>query len=386
MPATGLTGQRMGGTGDTGRYIGLISGTSIDGIDAVLAGFDPEDQSPPRLIASVSVPYSHALQQQLRRLCAGQGSLRDFGEAHVAVAEEFAAAALQLLELARPDAGQVMAIGSHGQTVLHAPTGPSRYSLQLGDPGRLAVLTGLPVVADFRNADIALGGQGAPLVPPFHRAAFARADRSRAVLNVGGIANLTLLPVAGAVRAFDTGPGNTLLDAWARRHLGQPFDHDGAWAAGHQADEALLAALLADPYFAAPPPKSTGPEYFNLRWLEGHLQALPELPEAGCVQATLAALTAESIARALAAAGPFDELGVCGGGAHNSELMRQLRRRLPMPVATTGGWGLEPDWVEATAFAWLARERLHGRPGNLPSATGARQPMALGGLYLSPRL
>jgi anhydro-N-acetylmuramic acid kinase len=264
---------------DPGRYIGLISGTSMDGIDAVLAEFDPANALPPHLAATLSVPYSASLQQQLRRLCAGEGSLRDFGEAHVAVAEEFAAAALRLQALAGN--GPATAIGSHGQTVLHAPYGRHRYSLQVGDPGRLAVRTGLPVVADFRNADIALGGQGAPLVPPFHRAAFARAGHSRATLNIGGIANLTLLPAEGPVRAFDTGPGNTLLDAWARRHLGQPFDRDGAWAAAGEADPGLLAALLADPYFAAPPPKSTGPEYFNLDWLESRLAGLPQQPAPG---------------------------------------------------------------------------------------------------------
>jgi anhydro-N-acetylmuramic acid kinase len=369
-----------------GRYVGLISGTSMDGIDAVLAEFAPTDELPPRLAATLSVPYSDALQQQLRRLCAGSGSLRDFGEAHVAVAEEFAAATLRLLALA--GGGPATAIGSHGQTVLHTPGGRHRYSLQVGDPGRLAVRTGLPVVADFRNADIALGGQGAPLVPPFHLAAFGRAGHSRAVLNVGGIANLTLLPAASPVRAFDTGPGNTLLDAWARRQLGQPFDRDGAWAAAHAADPGLLAALLADPYFVAPPPKSTGPEHFNLDWLEARLAGLAITPEPGVVQATLAELSAASIALALKAeGGDFDELGICGGGAHNGDLLRRLRRHLPeVAITTTASWGLGPDWVEATAFAWLARERLHGRPGNLPSATGASRSIPLGGLYLPGQL
>lgn len=367
------------------RYVGLISGTSMDGIDAVLAEFDPADAEPPRLVATLSVPYSDGLQQQLRRLCAGSGSLQDFGEAHVAVAEEFAAATRRLLALA--GGGPATAIGSHGQTVLHAPGGRHRYSLQVGDPGRLAVRTGLPVVADFRNADIALGGQGAPLVPAFHRAAFARPGHSRAALNIGGIANLTLLPAEGSVRAFDTGPGNTLLDAWARRHLGQPFDEDGAWAATHEADPGLLAALLGDPYFAAAAPKSTGPEHFNLDWLERHLAALSGDLAPGIVQSTLAELSAASIAAALAAEGRFDEIGVCGGGAHNGDLLRRLRRRLPgSTVVTTDEWGLPPDWVEATAFAWLARERLHGRPGNLPSATGASRPAPLGGLYLPAQL
>lgn len=366
-----------------GRYIGLISGTSIDGIDAVLAEFS--DGALPRLAATLSVPYSSSLQAQLRRLCAGDGSLRDFGEAHVAVAEEFAAAALRLLALA--GGGPATAIGSHGQTVLHEPGGRHRYSLQLGDPGRIAARTGLPVVADFRNADIALGGQGAPLVPPFHRAAFARAGHARAVLNIGGIANLTLLPADGPVRAFDTGPGNTLLDAWVHRHLGQPCDLDGAWAASHAVDDRLLADLLADPYFVAPPPKSTGPEYFNLAWLERHLAAQPVPLTPGSVQATLAELSAASIAGALQREGHYRELGVCGGGAHNGDLLDRLRQRLPgLPVVTTATWGIAPDWVEAAAFAWLARERLHGRPGNLPSATGASRPAPLGGVYLPPQL
>lgn len=368
-----------------GRYIGLISGTSMDGIDAVLAEFDAADTAPPRLAATLSVPYSESLQQLLRRLCAGEGSLRSFGEAHVAVAEEFAAAALRLQALA--GGGGATAIGSHGQSVLHVPVGRHCYSLQVGDPGRLAVRTGLPVVADFRNADMALGGQGAPLVPPFHRAAFARAGCHRAVLNIGGIANLTLLPTEGPVRAFDTGPGNTLLDAWANRHLGQPFDRDGAWAAANRVDEELLAALLADPYFAAPPPKSTGPEHFNLAWLESRLAALQRIPAPGSVQATLAELSAASIAAALEAGGRFDELGICGGGVHNSDLLRRLQHRLPrLRVVSTSEWGLDPDWVEATAFAWLARERLHGRPGNLPSATGASRSIPLGGLYLPAQL
>jgi anhydro-N-acetylmuramic acid kinase len=237
-------------------------------------------------------------------------------------------------------------------------------------------------VADFRRRDVALGGQGAPLVPPFHAAAFRHPDIDRAVVNVGGIANVTLLPAAGETTGFDTGPGNCLLDAWIRRHLDRPYDDAGAWASAHAPDAGLLHDLLQHPFFERRPPRSTGREDFNLAWLDRRLRAFPRL-DPGVVQATLLALTATALAGALERYSSAAEIYLCGGGARNRALLDELTRRLqPRTVATTAALGLDPQWVEAAAFAWLARETLGGRPGNLPAVTGARRATVLGGIYL----
>jgi anhydro-N-acetylmuramic acid kinase len=310
-------------------------------------------------------------------------SLARLAALDASVADAFAEAALGLLRMPGIDRAGVTAIGSHGQTVFHDPLG-ARSSLQLGDPSRIAVKTGIPVVADFRRADVALGGHGAPLLPVLHHALFARAEEARAVLNLGGIANLSLLPDAqpDRVRGFDTGPASCLMDEWIERHRGLGYDADGAWAASGRLDADLLDAWLADPWFATPPPKSTGRGQFHLAWVERRTPDL-QARAAADVQRALCELTAASVAAALKSQAPGTaRLLVCGGGVRNGFLMSRLRVRLPgLPVESTEAHGLDPQWVEATAFAWLACRRLRGEPGNLPSVTGASRPAVLGGIY-----
>jgi anhydro-N-acetylmuramic acid kinase len=365
------------------HYIGLISGTSMDGIDAVLARIDEHCLD---IVATATRDYPAALQTELLAAAAdpAASSLVDFGRLHGLVAREFAAAVQELLATSDRQAASVRAIGSHGQTLLHAPGANPPFTLQAGDPGTLAVLTGIPVVADFRNADMALGGQGAPLVPAFHRYAFGSAAEDRALVNIGGIANLTLLPAKGPTTGFDTGPGNTLMDDWFRRHHPGRYDKAGAWASGGRIDARLLAACLADPYLAMPSPKSTGTDYYNGVWLDRMLASLPAEPAPQDVQATLAELTARTIADAFQSDAPAT-VAVCGGGAYNEDLIRRLQSHLPRTrVDTTANWGIEPAWVEAAAFAWLAAERLACRAGNVPSVTGASAAVPLGGVFLPP--
>jgi anhydro-N-acetylmuramic acid kinase len=373
-------------------FLGMISGTSRDGVDAVLAAF-PAGQ--PQLRAAICLPYPADLAARLERLvAAGQRpAATDLPELDVEIAQHFAASALCLLRESGVAAASVRAIGSHGQTVWHEPTGPHPESIQLGNPNLIAQRTGICTVGDFRRADIAAGGQGAPLAPLLHRALFRPASGTRAVLNLGGIANISLVGQDGGVVGFDTGPANCLLDAWIRRHRGEPLDRDGAWAASGSVDPLLLETLLADPYFGKRGPKSTGTEYFNLCWLERLLEPLLEPARPGDhshspadIQATLAELTAATVADAVRPFAPADVL-VCGGGVHNGDLLRRLRMRLPdTPVRSTGEAGLDPDWVEAVLFAWLARERLAGRPQDTRRITGAREPVLLGSVSKPGRL
>jgi anhydro-N-acetylmuramic acid kinase len=355
-------------------FIGLMSGTSMDGIDAALVRFGRADID---LIATQARPYPAPLRERL--LAARQDtSLRTAGDVpdlDTAVGECFRDAANALLASAGIDAADIVAIGSHGQTLRHEPAGDPPFTLQIGKPEVIVAGTRITTVADFRAADIALGGQGAPLAPAFHEWLFRRTGRRRIVLNIGGIANVTLLRGdATATTGFDTGPGNTLLDAWTLKHKGQPCDRDGAWAATGTVDADLLSRLLRDPYFAAAAPKSTGFEHFNLEWLERF--GIAALDPAD-VQATLCQLTAETIADAVF--GEAEEVLACGGGVHNVELMRRLRTVLgDVPLQTTAVAGLDPDWVEAAAFAWLAMRTLAGLPGNLPSVTGAQREAVLG--------
>ena len=369
----------------THTYIGLISGTSMDGIDAVLATVNEQGL---RIEHTLARPYPAELRGELLAAAAkpGETNIEVFGRLHGRVAREFAATVDALLAGSGRKPSDISASGSHGQTVLHAPAADPPFSLQLGDPGVIAALTYIPVVGDFRNSDMALGGEGAPLVPAFHAFAFGAADATRALVNIGGIANVTWLPARGEIKGFDTGPGNTLLDEWYRRHHSEKFDEAGQWAAEGRVQDELLTACLADPYFAAPPPKSTGTDYFCRAWLDRLLVEQTGRPEPPDVQATLAELSAASIADAIRSLGDtLDTLAVCGGGAHNTDLVTRLQRRLPdTRVDTTASWGIEPDWVEAAAFAWLAHERLAGRPGNVPSVTGARHATPLGGIYLPP--
>ena len=389
MPAT-PTEPRTGPDGGPreGLYLGLISGTSADGIDAALVEFDEPPRAhsdsttrtPLHVVAVKTYAYPPALRDRVLALARADAAvaLDDFGHLDVEIGECFADAALALLREARFTPQAVTAIGSHGQTVCHRPGGAHPFTLQIGDPTVIAERTGILTVADFRRADVAAGGQGAPLLPALHAAVFADPAIPRAILNLGGIANATLLVPGNEVIGFDTGPANCLLDAWAARHLGRARDEGGEWAASGKVDDGLLGALLAEPYFAAPPPKSTGREHFNLDWLAAR-------PAAGIapvdVQATLLALSARTIADALRAS-RVREVYACGGGVHNAALMAALRREWPdLRLDTTAALGLDPDFVEAAGFAWLARARLHGEPGNLPSVTGARGPRLLGGVF-----
>lgn len=372
---------------ERGLFIGLISGTSMDAVDAALVELDRDRI---RLLAAHSHPLPEALRTELMALChpggmADRDAIDLLGTTDHCLGELFAAAALALLARSGVAAAAVTAIGSHGQTIRHRPPNnatPHPFSLQIADPNVIAARTGITTVADFRRRDLALGGQGAPLVPPFHLAAFGHPRAHRALINIGGIANLSLLAGGALVSGFDIGPGNCLLDGWIRRHRGLPYDDRGNWAAAHAPDPGLLARLLAHPFFALPPPKSTGREDFHLDWLDAQLADTP-VASPGRVQATLLALTVHTIAAAVRAhAAAADEVYLCGGGAHNDALLECLQRELaPLPVATTAALGLDPDWVEAAAFAWLARQTLLHRPGNLPAVTGAARPAVLGAIY-----
>lgn len=365
----------------TGYFIGLMSGTSMDGIDAALVKFSDTGI---HLEATHQHSWPAPLEQHLRALARSPHvSLHSFGQADSACGEQFAMATLSLLQKAGLTSDQIEAIGSHGQTLHHSPDSSPAFTIQIGDPNRIAQLTGITTVADFRRRDMAAGGQGAPLVPAFHQAIFQQQENTRVILNIGGISNITLLPGhQQPVIGFDTGPGNCLLDYWVNKHSGQSYDQDGAWAASGSLHQPLLDALLEDVYFSQPPPKSTGTEYFSPHWLESRLNNCSPIPAID-VQATLLALTAHSIGDMIKQhAADCESVLVCGGGAHNSCLMRLLDEQLPgVSVASTNIAGMDPDWVEAQAFAWLARETLANRPGNLPSATGASQPVILGGIY-----
>ena len=359
-------------------YLGLISGTSADGIDVALVRFG----SQPEVVTARTFAYPEALRAGVVALArnAAAITLDAYGHLDAAIGACFADAALALLRDARVDAREVAALGSHGQTVCHRPNGPHPFTLQIGDPNVIAERTGVVTVADFRRADLAAGGQGAPLLPALHVAMLADVATPRAILNLGGIANVTLLVPGQPVLGFDTGPAKCLLDAWALRHRGTPRDEGGAWASGGRTDAALLQRLIGDPYFALPPPKSTGREHFNLDWLH------PQLPAGVAdadVQATLLQLSARSVAESLRTHAPgVREVYACGGGVHNGALMDALCGELPdAKVDTTAALGLDPDFVEAVGFAWLARARLEHAPGNLPSVTGARGPRVLGGIY-----
>lgn len=363
-------------------FVGLMSGTSMDAVDAVLVRF-VDDR--PQCLARRATPLPQDLRDALLALAhPGADEIDRAMQLDARLARTFATAVRAVLDDAGIAARKVRAIGSHGQTIRHAPQAAEPYTVQIANPALLAELTGITVVADFRRRDMAAGGQGAPLAPAFHAAFFRRADADVAVVNIGGIANLTVLPCdpADAVRGFDTGPGNGLLDAWTQRYLGVPVDRDGAWAAGGDVDRDLLACLLADPYFAQEPPKSTGREYFHLDWLDRHLARLgaPRAPRD--VAATLVELTAQSIAAACLAQVPAAaEWLIGGGGVHNAHLMARLQAHAPVPLHPTTARGVDADDLEAIGFAWLARRTLLGLPGNLPEVTGARGPRVLGAIH-----
>lgn len=377
------------------RYIGLMSGTSLDGLDAVVldcADGTPGEPLTLALLGHLHRPFAPDLRTNLLDLNrrGGTDELHRAALAANRFAMHAASVVQALLASAGVPAGSVRAIGSHGQTVRHQP-GPHGtvpgYTLQLDNPALLAEQTGIDVVADFRRHDVAAGGQGAPLAPAFHAALFARAGQDTAVLNLGGFANLTLLSADGRVCGFDCGPANCWLDAWWERHHGSPYDADGRWAASGRADPALLQQLGRHPFFALPPPKSTGRDDFHLAGLDAELLKTGRAIAPADVQATLATLTADIVAGDLLRHAPATRaLWVGGGGAHNAHLMQLLRERLPgLSVDTTAALGLQPTQVEAAAFAWLAHRHLERQPGNRPDVTGARGPRVLGACYPATR-
>ena len=373
----------MTAAADDCLFLGLMSGTSVDGIDAGLVRFHGDGaQARPELVFGRTYPWQETMRARLVVLGqrAAALTLEAIGELETAIGLAFANAARMALQDSGFAPAAVTAIGAHGQTLAHRPTGALPFTLQLGDANLIAEHTGIAVIADFRRRDVAAGGHGAPLVPAFHAAILRDAGEQRAVLNLGGIANFTLLPAQGPVRGFDTGPANALLDAWCLRHTGQPFDAGGAFAAQGHVNTALLARLLGEPWFALPPPKSTGRDQFHLEWVEAALTGA-EAP--ADIQATLLALTARSVADALAHTQPDTRrVIVCGGGVHNPVLLAALAEAMPEAVVESSAvHGLNPDFVEAMAFAWLAREHLAGRPGNLPTVTGAAGPRVLGALH-----
>ena len=365
---------------DHGYYIGLMSGTSADAIDAVV--IELADAPRFRLVATHSLPMPDAIRAEIERIVTAENpDLESAAVLDITLGQHFVEAACAVCVQGGLSRSQIRAIGSHGQTIRHRPRHQPPYTLQIGNPAVIAEHTGITTVADFRSRDIAAGGEGAPLVPAFHHWLFADATEHRAVLNLGGIANLTLLPPDGAVGGFDTGPGNTLLDQWIASHkINVRYDAQGRWAASGRVQPWLLDTLLADPYFSRPPPKSTGREHFNLAWLRHAIGGHSIRPED--VQATLVELTAESIARALVSWAPATtRVYVCGGGRNNPTLMRRLAHAWRGHWGGTEELGLDGAWVEASAFAWLAAQTLARRPGNVPAVTGARRPVVLGAVY-----
>jgi len=369
-------------------YIGLMTGTSVDSLDAALVQFNKQDQ--PTILNTHSTSLHEQTQQHVQTLSSsGAGEIDLIRQLDQNIALDSCKAIETLCQKASISPSSVTAIGSHGQTVRHYPTTAHRkgYSLQLGDPNIIAETTGITTVADFRRRDIAAGGQGAPLVPAFHRAAFQSTNNDRIILNLGGIANISYLPKDGKVIGYDTGPANTLMDAWCLKHQKQRFDKDGQWAKTGNCHDELLHMLLADTYFSSAAPKSTGREYFNLSWLERQLETIATKtltpPD---IQATLLELTAITVAQEINRVDPnkLTQIYVCGGGSHNIALMKKLAQHTqPRHLSTTEEIGIKPDWVEAVAFAWLAKQTMHKASGNLPSATGANNEVILGGVYFA---
>lgn len=373
----------MSAASQTKLYIGLMSGTSLDGVDGVLAEFSPNASV--RTIATSHLPFPTALRENLLRLQApSENEIHLEAISGNGLASLYAECVSQLLSNAGISAGQVQAIGAHGQTIRHRPE--CGYTRQTNNPAMLAELTGIDVAADFRSRDIAAGGQGAPLVPAFHHAVFGDNREFRVVANIGGIGNISVLNRDASVIGFDTGPGNVLMDTWISRHLKKAYDDNGAWAASGREIPDLLADMMSDPYFSLPPPKSTGRDLFHADWLDNRLarytSAMPQ-----DVQATLAAFTAETLADTVADYAPnATSMYICGGGAYNTYLLHRLQhalvqRRHPARVHSTGELGIAPNHVEALAFAWLAYCHIERQTANLPSVTGAKGHRILGALY-----
>ena len=355
-------------------FIGLMSGTSMDGIDAALVAISSQHC---KLIDTFDYQLPNTLRQQVADLCVpGDNEIDRLGQADNLLGEHFAAAAQQLMN---SNDVVVTAIGSHGQTIRHRPELQQAFTLQIGDANIIAERCNVTTIADFRRRDMAAGGQGAPLTPAFHQFAFASASHNRAIINIGGMANITPLIKGKATQGFDSGPGNVLMDGWVQQKLGQTFDRDGAWAASGKVDKALLERLLCHPYLAIAAPKSTGREAFNSDWLSTQLNC----EDAADVQATLLEFTAQTIATEITQLDQaIEEIYICGGGAYNQMLMTRLKNLLsPRKVASTGELGIAPEWVEAAAFAWLGQQTLNNLNGNIPAATGANRACVLGAIY-----
>ena len=362
---------------NTDYYIGLISGTSIDGIDCALVQFTDDT---PTVVATHCNPIPATLRAKILRLCKGTGfDLQSLGAIDVEIGRLFAASTNTLLQYAGIPASAITAIGSHGQTVFHAPKGEFPFTMQIGDPNSIAQLTGITTVADFRRRDMVVGGEGAPLAPLLHRNCFGSDTVTRVIVNIGGISNITVLNANGTCFAFDTGPGNVLMDYWIEKHQHKTYDESGVWAAQGKIMPALLELLLQEPYFKLPSPKSTGRELFNGEWLESKLKQ-DEL--AANVQATLLEFTAQTLRAEITKSTSPQEIFICGGGAHNVVLMRRLQALFgDVPVASTSALGVGPDWVEATAFAWMAKQTMAGIAIDTTALTGAAKPVILGGIY-----
>jgi anhydro-N-acetylmuramic acid kinase len=368
-------------------YVGLMSGTSADSIDAVLVDLT---SNTPQLLATHSADIKELKPEIHALACLGENEIHRMCQLDRELGLRFAQATNELVAQQNLCAADITAIGSHGQTIRHFPPNDGdehAYSLQVGDPNTIAQLTEITTVADFRRRDIALGGHGAPLVPAFHQAVFEKPGLSRAIVNIGGMANITLLTGDNSLSSLlghDTGPGNALMDSWTNLNLNQPFDKNGCWAAQGQVIDPLLQQLLETPYLSQPAPKSTGPELFNITWLKEHLQQQAEF-SASDVQATLLEFTARTISDALKSHVPVvGDVFFCGGGTYNTALMQRLETLLhPMLSASTAQLGIAPEWVEAVAFAWLAQQTLEGKPGNAPSVTGASKASVLGAIYLA---
>ena len=364
----------------TELYIGLMSGTSLDGIDAALVEFKDNKL---QLIEFAYQPFSDAIKIQLEQISDANAMmfLKDYGAMDTCMGLLFAQAIETLLAKANISATDIQAIGSHGQTVYHEPNSHQPFSLQIGDPNIIAEKTGITTIADFRRRDIAAGGQGAPLVPAFHQAVFGHETEHRCVVNIGGIANVTILPASQTpTSGFDTGPGNILMDQWIQKHQSLNYDEQGEWAKTGEIDYDLVERLKKDPYFLAEPAKSTGKEYFSLAWIYENIRFTDY--SAKDIQASLCYLTAVTITDAIKKYAPATEhVLICGGGIHNQYLLELIEKNLPCPVSSTELYDIHPDHVEAIAFAWLARQTLNHQTGNLKEVTGASHNVILGGIY-----
>lgn len=367
-------------------YIGLMSGTSADAIDAVAVDFSSAST---RIITTHSEPIPQSLRSTIHQISTpGRTDIDQLGELDGLLGELFSLAVITMLDKVGLKPNEIKAIGSHGQTIRHRPPGHGNraFTLQIGDPNIIAHQTAITTVADFRRRDMAAGGQGAPLVPAFHQAVFGNHGVNRVIVNIGGISNITWIPCNGEVLGFDTGPGNVLMDAWTLQHHGKPYDVNGYWAASGNINNGLLSKFLQHPYFAKAYPKSTGREEFNSSWLEGEINTHRANIPLEDIQATLCALTAKTIVEPIKElvnkSKNAVEIYLCGGGAYNTHLIENIQALLPaIPVSTTSSLGIAPEWIEAAAFAWLARQTMNRKSGNLCAVTGASQPVVLGGIY-----